>query len=96
MLVFAPGEDTQNLRAMAERSILADYKDQGLALVFPGDASNWYEQFKAQREIASMSDAERLARLTPLGASWMVLPASAHTAMPCPYRNSAVVVCRLQ
>jgi hypothetical protein len=96
MLVFAPGEDEQNFRAMAERSVLADYKDEGLALVFPGDASNWYEQFEAQREIASMSDAERVARLTPLGASWMVLPASAHTAMPCPYRNSVVLVCRLQ
>jgi hypothetical protein len=96
MLVFAPGEDEQNLRATAERSVLADYKDEGLALVFPGDASNWYEQFQAQREIASMSDAERVARLTPLGASWMLLPVSAHTALPCPYRNSAVLVCRLQ
>jgi hypothetical protein len=96
MLVFAPGEDEQNFRAMAERSVLADYKDEGLALVFPGDASNWYEQFQAQREIASMSDAERVARLTPLGASWMMLPASARTALPCPYRNSAVLVCRLQ
>jgi hypothetical protein len=96
MLVFAPGEDEQNFRAMAERSVLADYKDEGLALVFPGDASNWYEQFQAQREIASMSDAERVGRLTPLGASWMMLPASARTALPCPYRNSAVLVCRLQ
>jgi hypothetical protein len=96
MLVFAPGEDTQNLRAMAERSILADYKDEGLAMVFPGDAANWYEQFNAQREIASMSDAERVALFTPLGASWMVLPANAHTDMACPYRNSALLVCRLQ
>jgi hypothetical protein len=96
MLVFAPGADTQNLRAMAERSILADYKDEGLALIFPLDSSNWYEQLNAQRGIASMSDAQRIARLTSLGASWMVLPANAHTAMPCPYRNSAVLVCRLQ
>jgi hypothetical protein len=96
MLVFAPGEDEQNLRAMAERSILADYKDEGLALVFPGDGFDWYEQFHAQREIASMSDAERVARLTPLGASWMILPANAHTDLPCPYRNSALLVCRLQ
>jgi uncharacterized membrane protein YecN with MAPEG domain len=96
MLVFAPGEDEQNLRAMAERSILADYKDEGLALIFPEDTSNWYEQFEAQREIASMTDAQRIARFIPLGASWMVLPAGAHTDMPCPYRNSAVLVCRLQ
>jgi hypothetical protein len=96
MLVFAPGEDEQNLRAMAERSILADYKDEGLALVFPGDAANWYAQFNAQREIASMSDAQRVAVLVPLGATWMVLPAGARTAMPCPYRNDAVLVCRLQ
>jgi hypothetical protein len=96
MLVFAPGEDEQNLRAMAERSVLADYKDEGLALVFPGDAADWYEQFRAQTDIASMTDAQRVARLTPLGASWMVLPASASTAMPCPYRNGALLVCRLQ
>ena len=95
MLVFAPGEDEQNFRAMAERSVLADYKDEGLALVFPKDAADWYEQFDAQTGIASMSDAERVARLMPLGASWMVLPASAKTAMPCPYRNDVVSVCRL-
>jgi hypothetical protein len=96
MLVFAPGEDEQNLRATAQRSVLADYKDEGLALIFPGDAANWYEQFNAQREIASMSDEQRVARFTPLGASWMVLPASAQTDMPCPYRNSVLLVCRLQ
>jgi hypothetical protein len=95
MLVFAPGEDEQNLRAMAERSVLADYKDEGLVLVFPKDSGDWYEQFDAQSGIASMSDAERVARLVPLGASWMVLPSGAFTAMPCPYRNDAVSVCRL-
>lgn len=96
MLVFAPGEDEQNLRAMAERSVLADYKDEGLVLVFPKDSGDWYKQFDAQTGIASMSDAERLSRLVPLGASWMVLPASALTAMPCPYRNNSVLVCRLE
>ena len=95
MLVFAPGEDEQNFRAMAQRSVLADYKDEGLALVFPRDASNWYEQFSAQMDIARMTDAQRVARLTPPGATWMILPAGAHTAMPCPYRNRAVLVCRL-
>ncbi|HZD77317.1 MAG TPA: DUF6798 domain-containing protein, partial [Acidobacteriaceae bacterium] len=77
MLVLAPGEDEQNFRAMAQRSVLADYKDEGLALVFPGDAANWYQQFRAQMDIASMTDAQRIARLTPLGATWMVLPAGA-------------------
>ena len=96
MLVFAPGEDEQNLRAMAQRSVLADYKDEGLALVFPTDSGGWYKQFDAQTDIASMSDAERIARLVPLGASWMVLPAGVLTAMPCPYRNDVVLVCRLE
>jgi hypothetical protein len=95
MLVLAPGEDEQNLRAMAERSVLADYKDEGLALIFPKDSGDWYKQFDAQTGIASMSDAERVARLVPLGASWMLLPASAKTAMPCPYRNDVLLVCRL-
>ena len=95
MLVFAPGEDEQNLRAIADRSILADYKDEGLVLVFPKDSGDWYRQFDAPRKIASMTDAERFARLTPLGATWMVLPVKASTAMACPYRNRAVMVCRL-
>jgi hypothetical protein len=95
MLVLAPGEDEQNLRAMAERSVLADYKDEGLALIFPKDSGDWYKQFAAQTGIASMSDAERVARLVPLGASWMLLPAGAKTAMPCPYRNDVLLVCRL-
>lgn len=96
MMVFAPGEDEQNLRAMAERSVLADYKDEGLVLVFPKDSGDWYKQFDAQAGIASMSDAERIARLVPLGASWVMLPESARTALPCPYRNDVVSVCRLQ
>lgn len=95
MLVFAPGEDEQNLRAMAERSVLADYKDEGLVLVFPKDSGDWFKQFDAQTGIASMSDAERIARMVPLGASWVMLPESARTALRCPYRNEAVSVCRL-
>jgi hypothetical protein len=43
-----------------------------------------------------MTDAQRLSVLTPLGVSWVVLQPSANTNLDCPYKNSAVSVCRLR
>ena len=91
-----PGEDSQGFRVMAERSALADwYKDGGIASIFPAAAEPWWREFQATRGLDLSTDREREARLKPLGATWILLPAYARTAFACPYHNAAVRVCRL-
>lgn len=94
-LVYLPGEDEQGFRAISDRDQLADDKDAGVAAVIPSLAPRWAAQRNAEISVDRMSDAERRATLTPLGATWLLLPPTAATTLPCPYRNSAVEVCRL-
>ncbi|HEY1808517.1 MAG TPA: hypothetical protein VGG42_08140, partial [Acidobacteriaceae bacterium] len=95
-LDYRPGEDEQGFRALSERDQLADDKDAGVAAVVPALAPRWAAQRKAVLSVDSMSDAERRSTLAPLGALWLLLPPTAPTALPCPFRNAAVQVCRLQ
>lgn len=91
-----PGEDSQGFRAIAERSMLADwYKDGGIASEFPPAQHQWEREVRATEGLNRATDAQRLARLLPLGASWVVLPMQAETRLVCEYKNSAVRVCRL-
>lgn len=95
-LVFRDGVDSQGFRATAERSLLADDKDQGVvAVVAPALADQWQIQRNAQLGINTATDAERIDRLKPLGATWLLLPSKAPTNFPCPYRNQAAKVCRM-
>ena len=92
----APGEDAQLFRAIALRSSLPDAaKDGGIASVMPQLAPAWQSAAHAQAGLASATDDERLARVRPMGATWIVLPGFAATQFDCPYANSAAKVCRL-
>jgi hypothetical protein len=91
-----PGEDAQGFRVTAERSALADYfKDGGIASNFPQAANLWLQGSQATARLNQVTDAERMQRLAPLGASWIVLPAHSATGFPCPFVNAEVRVCRL-
>lgn len=95
-LVFLDGEDAQGFRATSQRSLLGDDKDEGVVIVFPQLAEAWAAQRNPQAEIDNMTDQQRLASLRPLGATWIMLPDTSKTSLPCPYRNSTVQVCRLE
>jgi hypothetical protein len=95
-LVFMDGEDAQGFRATAQRSLLADDKDEGVVVVFPKLAEAWAAQRNPQAGIDKMSDEQRLARLRPPGATWIMLPEESTTSLPCPYHNATVQVCRLE
>ena len=95
-LDYRRDEDEQGFRAIAERDQLADDKDAGVAAVIPRLAPRWARQRNAELRVDSMTDAERLAVLRPLGATWVMLRAGTPTTLPCPYANSVVRVCRLQ
>jgi hypothetical protein len=93
--IAAPGEDSQNFRAIAERSALPDYsKDGGLAAIAPALADQWNFGESAQEDLDPATDSARRNRLAPFGVSWLVLSHNASTDMPCPYSNRGVKVCR--
>ena len=94
--VNTDGEDAQTFRAIALRSSLPDYsKDGGEAAIYPPLAEEWRQGADAQAGLSDESDAERDARLLPLGVTWMVLHTSARTGHECPYANAVVKVCKL-
>jgi hypothetical protein len=91
------GEDALGFRATAERSAVADwYKDGGIAANFPQAATLWWQGAQATAGLNRANDDQRLARLRPLGASWIVLPAATATRFRCPYVNLEVKVCKLE
>jgi hypothetical protein len=94
-LVLLHGEDGQGFRVMTERSLLGDYKDEGVVVVFPALATRWALERNAQEGLDRMTDAERVARLQPLGVSWLLLSSTATTSFACPYHNLVSQVCRL-
>jgi hypothetical protein len=94
--IESPGEDAQGFRATAERSAVADwFKDGGIAGNFPEAAALWWQGSMATQQLNHATDEQRLARLQPLGATWIVLPVEASTGFLCPYSNARVRVCRL-
>lgn len=96
-LAFLDGVDAQGFRATAERSILADDKDQGVATVIDASLANeWAVERDAQVGVDTMTDAERERRLRPFGVTWLLLRADSVTGFDCPYRNAAAKVCVLE
>jgi hypothetical protein len=103
--VKLPEEDYHGFRALAERSVLADYdKDGGMAARVPRLAPRWLKEVNAQSgwQNFQASDYQRLKR--DFGVTWVILERddanrekqdSAEKAMTCPYRNRLLEVCRL-
>jgi hypothetical protein len=90
------GEDAQSFRATAQRSEVADwYKDGGIASIFRPAQALWWNEVQATEGLNRATDAERVRRLAPFHATWIVLPVSSSTSLTCPYSNRAGRVCRL-
>ena len=91
------GEDAQVFRAWAQRSMLPDFsKDGGEAAITPPLADAWQRGASAQMGLSAISDSERRARLHGDPVNWIVLHRAAQTALPCPYANAVVKVCRFE
>jgi len=95
--VELPGEDYHGFRALAERSVLADYdKDAGMAARVPRLAPRWLKEVNAQTgwQKFQVTDFERLKN--DFGVNWVILDAQhAPPGMTCPYQNQQLRVCRL-
>jgi hypothetical protein len=91
-----PGEDFHSFRALAERSVLADYvKDPSVATQVPSLAARWKEEVDAQNGWRSFQvvDFERLR--ARFGVNWVVLVSPGVPGMDCPFQNRALRVCRI-
>jgi len=91
-----PGEDAHGFRAVAERSVLADYvKDSGAVSLFPKLATEWQSQVQAQRGLDRFApaDFQRLVKQYPV--TWILTTQPGPPGMICPYRNSELAVCRM-
>lgn len=91
-----PGEDFHSFRALAERSVLADYvKDPSVATQVPSLSARWKEEVDAQDGWNNfrVEDFQRLK--ARFGVNWVVLVSPGVQGMDCPFQNHAVRVCRI-
>jgi Dolichyl-phosphate-mannose-protein mannosyltransferase len=99
--VTLPGEDYHGFRALAERSVLADYeKDGGMAARVPRLAPRWLKEVTAQADWKNFQPADFQRLKQEFGVTWVVLATAAPNdqdapGMTCPYRNAQLQVCRL-
>lgn len=93
----AAGEDSQNFRAIADRSAMPDYaKDGGIAAIAPGLTTEWLEGESAQKGLAAGVGSTELARLRAYGVDWIIVPRETPLTIPCAYENAMVRVCRVR
>jgi len=96
-----PGEDFHGFRALAERSVLADYvKDAGMVARVPHLAERWQAEVNAQHDWRNFRPADFQQLKTRFGVNWVVLARrpslqTGVAGMPCPYQNDQVLVCRV-
>jgi hypothetical protein len=94
--ISAAGEDSQNFRAIAERSAVPDdSKDGGVASIAPALAQQWLAGERAQTGLNRGVGQRELARLRAAGASWFVVPDNTPTIASCDYAHGEVKVCRV-
>jgi hypothetical protein len=99
--ITLPGEDYHGFRALAERSVLADYeKDGGMAARVPRLAPRWLKEVTAQSGWRDFQAADFQRLKQEFGVTWVILSSTApadesRQFMTCPYRNVQLQVCHL-
>jgi hypothetical protein len=95
--MLQPGEDTHGFRAIAERSVLADYaKDSGAVSLFPQLAGEWKNEVDAQTgwDSFGLQDFQNLARRYPV--TWILTRRPGPAGLTCPFENRDFAVCRME
>lgn len=90
------GEGHYGFRAVAERSMLADYsKDRAVAGLMPAIAPRWLEQVQDAEGFRRFRREDFLRLRRKYGVSWAVIEGVAPVGIECPYENGRVKVCRV-
>jgi hypothetical protein len=91
-----PGEDENGFEAIAQRSMLADgVKASGAVSMFPAMADEWLRQMQAQSGWSKFRPQDFRRLQAQYGVSWVVLQQPGIEGLDCPYRNVAVLVCKV-
>ncbi len=92
-----PGEDYHGFRALAERSVLADFvKDACIVVRVPHLGERWVREVDAQSGWRNFQKQDFLRLKKDFGVDWVVLTEPPVAGMTCPYRNESVAVCRVE
>jgi hypothetical protein len=95
MYMKRPGADAHGFRALAERSMMADYvKDRAVAALFPELAWRWRDEVAARRNWRDFRAEDFHKLRQKYGVSWVVVEQPGVAGLGCPYSNRAVLVCR--
>jgi len=90
------GEDENGFEAVAERSMLADgVKASGAVSMFPAMADEWLQQMQAQSGWSKFQPQDFRRLQAQYGVSWVVLQQPGIAGLDCPYRNAAMLVCKV-
>ncbi len=90
------GEDGHGFRALTERSVLADeYKDSGVAAMFPAVAPEWGREVQAQQGWRGFRQAQFQQLAAKYPVTWVVVSPAQDAGLECPYHNQTLSVCRI-
>jgi hypothetical protein len=99
-----PAEDYHGFRALAERSVLADYdKDGGMAARVPGLAPRWLKEVTAEKDWRNFQPQDFQRLKNNFGVNWIVLSredamysrSENQPGITCLFANSQLRICRL-
>jgi hypothetical protein len=94
--LLAPGEDMHGFRAIAQRSMLADWvKDSGVASIFPQMAPEWEREQQLTRGWEHYTAPDFLALTARSPVTWVVVEPRQAAGLDCPFHNYDVSVCKL-
>lgn len=93
-----PGEDFHGFRALAERSMLADWvKDRSVTALFPHLALVWREQIRDEERWQSFQSEDFRRLKLKYGVTWVVLERPGVQGITdCLFSNDRVMVCRIE
>jgi len=77
-------------------SAMADaIKASGAVSMFPAMADEWLQQMQAQNGWSKFQPEDFRRLRAQYGVSWVVMQQPRIAGLDCPYRNAAVLVCRV-
>jgi hypothetical protein len=91
-----PGNEYHSLRAIAERSVLADLaKDSAVATQVPRLAPRWLEEVEAQNGWEHYGPADFARLKSKFGVDWVLVERPGGDGLACPYEDAGLRVCQL-
>jgi hypothetical protein len=91
-----PGNEYHSLRALAERSVLADLaKDSAVATQVPRLAPRWQEEVEAQKGWEHFGPADFARLKSKFGVGWVLVERPGGDTLVCPYEDAGLRVCQL-